>query len=242
MPIHYENREELYADPLYDLSCWHHEGIGGIMPLPGGGMRLSCLGSKQGAEGCMAFFRPTLPDQIAVEYTLTVLGHGGLVINYLAIRGLRGEDLIEDRDYLPPRTGIMANYWSEKWGLQSYHVSFSRFNDKGVHTQTSNWRRNPGCLLIGHGTDLVQELRRPYRIRVTKDAGHCQLFVDGRFAHGVIDHMPGQPDTGKFGFRLIGSGVEAEVADFHVYRIEAQNIWQPQVYREEAPPPVRQRE
>ncbi|MHB0935924.1 MAG: DUF1961 family protein [Armatimonadota bacterium] len=240
MPIHYENREELYADPLRDLAAWHHEGIGEIRPLPGGRMRLSCLGSRQGAEGCMAFFRPTLPDQVAVEYTLTVLGHGGLVINYLAIRGLQGEDLIEDRDVLPPRAGIMANYWSEQWGLQSYHVSFSRFNDRGEHTQTSNWRRNPGCLLVGHGTDLVQELRRPYRIRVTKDAGHCQLFVDGQFDHGMVDHVPGPPDTGKFGFRLIGSEVEAEVADFHVYRIGPQDIWRPQEYREEVPAPARQ--
>ena len=179
----------------------------------------------------MAFFRPTLPDQVALEYDLTVRSHGGLVINYLAMRGINGEDLIADREKLPARTGIMANYWSATWGLQSYHVSISRFDDQGRHTETSNWRRNPGLLLVGHGIDPVQEIDRRYHLRLTKDYGHCQLYADGRFAHGFIDHHAASPipDTGKFGFRLIGSDVEADIAAFRAYRIEGKpNLWQPQ--------------
>ena len=71
-------------------------------------MRLHCVGSKQGGQGCMAFFRADLPDHIAIEYDLTVRSHGGLVINYIALRGLAGEDLIEDRPTLPERTGVVA--------------------------------------------------------------------------------------------------------------------------------------
>lgn len=118
----------------------------------------------------MAFFRPTLPNQIAIEYDLTVRSHGGLVINYLAIRGRNGEDMIEDRDALPPRTGIMKDYWGFDAGLQSYHVSFSRFNDKGEHTGTANWRRNPGLCMVGHGIDPVTQLARTFHTRITKDA------------------------------------------------------------------------
>lgn len=223
MPLFYENREVLFRDNLIDLLGWHHEGIGELVPLDGGGMQLHCLASGQGGRGCMAFFRPDLPDGIAIEYDIIVHSHGGLVINYLAIRGLNGEDMIADADKLEPRPGEMKNYFALKWGLQSYHVSFSRFNDHGDHTNTSNWRRNPGCVLMGHGNDLVRELGRRFHIRLTKDEGFLQLFVDGEYAHGVIDRNTSRypiPDYGKFGFRLIGSDVKADVFDFRVYRIE----------------------
>lgn len=186
-------------------------------------MRMGCLGSRQGGPGCMAFFRPDLPDGISISYDLVVGSHGGLIINYLAIRGLNGEDLVDDREQLERRTGVMKNYYAARWGLQSYHVSFSRFDDDGRHTETSNWRRNPGCVLIGHGVDPVRELGRRYAIRLTKDFGCLQLYVDGRFAHGLIDRAEGRfpiPDWGKFGFRLIGSNVRAEVHNLRIHRID----------------------
>ena len=231
MPIDYDNGELLFEERFDSFDHWHHEGIGEIAPAPDGGMRLHCHASKQGGQGCMAFFRPTLPDQVAFEYDITIRSHGGLVINYLAIRGLKGEDLIEDADRLPPRTGIMADYFSVKRGLQSFHVSFSRFNDAGVHTATSNWRRNPGGLLVGHGVDPCQQINRRYRIRITKDAGHCQFYCDGAFAHGFIARDTSAfpiPDTGKFGFRLIGSDVMADIADFRIDRITPnEKLWKP---------------
>jgi hypothetical protein len=90
----YENVDLLHSDSFEDFSAWHHEGIGDIGRAPDGGMRLQCLGSAQGREGCMAFYRANLPDQVAFEYELTARSHGGLVINYLAIRGLNREDVI----------------------------------------------------------------------------------------------------------------------------------------------------
>ena len=229
MPVDYENLELLYSDDFDNRDNWHHEGIGELAAAPEGGMRLHCHGSRQGGRGCMAFFRPTLPDQVAYEYDITVRSHGGLVINYIAIRGLNDEDMIEDADMLRPREGIMANYYALKWGLQSYHVSFSRFGDDGEHTATSNWRRNPGLLLVGHGLDPCTEIGRKYHLRVTKDYGHCQLYVDGEFAHGFIDRDTTRfpiPDKGKFGFRLIGSDVMADVERFRVYRIpKAEEVW-----------------
>jgi hypothetical protein len=223
MPVNYDDLEVLHEDAFETFDNWHHEGIGEIAPAPDGGMRLHCHGSRQGGQGCMAFFRPNLPDQIAFEYDITIRSHGGLVINYIAIRGLNREDMIRDHGQrLAERNGIMANYYDRKWGLQSYHVSFSRFNDDGVHTSTSNWRRNPGGLLAGHGIDPCCELDRTYRIRITKDEGHCQFYVDGVFAHGFIDRdilrLP-LPSEGKFGFRTIGSDVKVDIANFKVSRI-----------------------
>jgi hypothetical protein len=222
MPLDYPDGELLFLDDLTSVDQWHHEGLGELQSLPGGGLRLHCLGSHQGGKGCMAFFRPDLPDQISVSYDVVIQSQGGLMINYLAIRGLNGEDLIRDAAKLEPRTGIMANYFDPRWGLQSYHVSVSRFDDGGQHTDTSNWRRNPGCLLVGQGEDPIRELGRGYRVRLVKDAGFLQLHVDGRFLHGVFDRDTGRyplPDWGKFGFRLIGSDVRADVFNFRVHRV-----------------------
>lgn len=208
---------------------WHHEGIGQLAPAPGGGMRLHCLGSTQGHEACMAFFKPNLPDRIAVSYDLTVRSQGGLVINYIAIRGLAGEDLVADRDKLPPRSGVMADYFSKHRGLQSFHLSMSRFNDKGQHTGTCNVRRNPGSLLVAHGMDMIKEINRTYRITLMKDAGHLQLLVDDQHILGVVERDVSQypiPDTGKFGFRLIGSDVKADIANFTVHQLQYdEKIW-----------------
>lgn len=222
MPVPYDNGALMFQDDFTDLARWHHEGIGECTALPGDGLHLHCLGSAQGGPGCMAFFRYDLPDQVAIEYNLVVHSQGGLVINYLAIRGMKGEDLIHDAARLAPRNGAMKNYFALKWGLQSYHVSISRFNDKGVHTNTSNWRRNPGSLLVGHGNDPIRVIGRRYAIRLIKDEGFLQLFVDGEFAHGVVDRDTARhpiPDWGKFGFRLIGSDVRAEVSAFRVHRV-----------------------
>lgn len=229
MPVIYPNLETLHSDDFAGFANWHHEGIGRIEAGPEGGMRLHCAGSKQGGQGCMAFFRPALPDQVAFEYDLIVRSHGGLIINYIAIRGLNGEGLIEDIDAMPPRTGIMANYYAAKWGLQSYHMSISRFSDKGEHTETSNWRRNPGSLLVGHGMDPCKEIGRRYHLRIIKDKGHLQLFVDGAFAHGFVDRDSTAypvPDHGRFGFRLIGSNVMADIFNFRVFRVATDpGVW-----------------
>lgn len=231
MAYDYENDELLFEDDFSGgFDHWYHEGVGAIEEAPGGGMRLHCFGSRQGGPGCMAFFRPDLPDRIAIEYDLTVRSHGGLIINYIAIRGLNGEDLIEDKGTLPPREAIMANYFAKKWGLQSYHVSVSRFGDDGRHSGTCNWRRNPGMILMCHGPDLVTDLDTTYRIRVLKDRGHLQLYVSGRHAPGFVDRDESRgpiPDTGKFGFRLIGSDVKADIGNFKVYRVkEYPHIWE----------------
>lgn len=231
MPIEYENLETLHHDDFTNgFDHWFHEGIGQIALSPTGGMRLHCHGSKQGKEGCQAFFRPTLPDQIAVEYGLAIRSQGGLLINFLAMRGINGEDAIDQRDQLEPRTGRFANYINAQWGLQSYHVSVSRYQDEAHHTGTSNWRRNPGLLLVGHGTDAITEIDKHYRIRIVKDGGSCQLFVDGIFAHAFIDRNTADypiPDIGKFGFRLIGSDVLADIDDFTVYRVAPNTSLQP---------------
>ena len=229
MPTDYTNQELLHSDDFENFDGWHHEGAGKIENAPGGGMRLHCFDSRQGAEGCMAFFRPDLPDHVAVEYDIAIRSHGGLVINYIALRGLNGEDMIDDIERLPKRTGVMSDYYLASQGLQSYHISFSRFNDAGVHTATSNLRRNPGMKLVSEGIDPCTEIDRFYRIRLCKSRGHVQFHVDSVFSHACLDGDTSEypiPEHGKFGFRLIGSDVMADIMQFRVYAIQPdESLW-----------------
>ena len=102
---------------------------------------------------------------------------------------------------------------------------------QGEHTDTSNIRRNPGGLLIGQGIDPCMEINRSCHIRICKTRGHFQFHVDGVFASGFFDRDQSQypiPDYGKFGLRLIGSDVMADISKFRVHAIEPQEkIWEP---------------
>ena len=209
--------QELYRATFENLDDWYHEGAGELKLEAPGTMRLDILGSKQGGAGSMAFCRQDFPDQIALEYDLKVLSPNGLVITFVAMQGLHGEDLITGG--LPARTGIFADYVGKDAALQSYHVSVSRYNDKGEHTGVSNWRRNPGLHLMAQGPDLCREIERWYKVRIVKDGPHLQLQVNGQLAHEFTDPNELEtplPTAGKIGFRAIGSDVRALVRNLRV--------------------------
>jgi len=234
MTILYENTGLLHQSN--SPADWIHEGIGEIVSTPGqpGALDFACLGSIQGAEACMGFFKTPLPDQVEISYELTVHSQRGLVINYFALWGINGEDPFAPGCTLPPRTGIMANYWAKEFGLRSYHISVSRYNDKGIHTGTANIRRNPGGLLVGHGVDPVRTTNTPFRIRITKDLGAIQYHVNDVLAFACVDHATNLgpiPDQGYFGFRLIGSDVRITVKDFAVHAIKPASLWSPWVMK-----------
>jgi hypothetical protein len=209
--------ETLFEEAFTNLDGWYHEGSGKILIESPGTMRLSLTGSRQGGVGCHAFCRRDFPDNIAVEFDLKVLTSNGLIITFVAMAGLNGEDMITGG--LRPRTGLFKDYVGQDAAVRSYHVSVSRYNDKGRHTGTSNWRRNPGLNLMAQGTDLCREIGRWYHVRIVNNGRHCQLQVDGRLAHEFVD--PGTlptplPTGGKIGFRAIGSDVHALVRNFRV--------------------------
>jgi len=209
----------LFSDPFEDLDNWHREG-GGRATLPEKGvMRLDCTGGRQGGVGCMMFCRKDFPDGIAVEYDLLVRESNGLVITFLAMRGLNGEDIVTD---LPAREGMFKDYVGDDALLRSYHISISRYNDKGEHTGVSNWRRNPGLHLMGQGDDLCKEIGKKYAIRIEKDGPRCAIFVDGRPGPSFADQgdLPDEiPTEGKTGFRAIGSKVIADGSNYKVVKL-----------------------
>ena len=212
--------ELLFTDDFSSsLDEWHHEGGGNVAAIrtdDGPAMLLDCTGSQQGGVGTHAFCTRDFPDGIAVEYDLFVEKSNGLVITFVAMQGLNSEDMLTE---LPAREGLFKDYTGEDAPMRSYHVSVSRYDDKGVHTGVSNWRRNPGLHLAGQGPDLCEEIGRKYAIRIVKDGKHLQLGVNGQLAHEFTDpdELPDSiPGAGKIGFRAIGSEVIARVSTFRV--------------------------
>jgi hypothetical protein len=120
---------------------------------------------------------------------------------------------------VPPRTGVFDDYVGEHASTRSYHVSVCRYDDKGVHTGVSNWRRNPGLHLMVSGEDLCRQTNTPYRVRITKQGPTCAVFVNGQPGADFTDPqtLPGPiPTTGKIGFRAIGSRAVFQISKLKV--------------------------
>ena len=210
----------IYEDTFGNLDNWHHEGRGMLSQPEPNLMQLECVDSKQGSVGCMAFCRKDFPDNICIEYDLKVLTTNGLVITFIAAQGRHGEDMITG---LPIREGIFADYvYNPK--LRCYHVSVSRYNDEGVHTGVSNWRRNPGLFLMAQQPDLCKQPNIWYHIAIIKQGRLLQMEVDGKLAGGFfdLDEIPEPvPKGGKIGFRAIGAKVLAQIKNFKVTAIDS---------------------
>src|SRR5688572_4562533 len=127
----------LLDERFHNFDRWHLEGLTRGVSLRDRALRLACEGSRQGAEGVMAFCRQDFPDNIAIEYDLLVENHNGLLITFVAMAGVNGEDAITG---VPARRGVFDDYVGEKASTRSYHVSICRYDDAGKHTGVSNWR------------------------------------------------------------------------------------------------------
>ena len=210
----------LYGDDFQTVDNWYTEGLDTVYPDGNGAMRIECIGSKQGGIGCHAFCKLDFPDNIIIEYNLLVSESNGLVITFIGMRGLGGEDLIDD---LPRREGYFRDYVGEDAKVRSYHVSVSRYDDDGVHTGVCNWRRNPGIHLVGQGEDLCKKIGVKYAIRIEKRGPSCSLLVNGNAGPAFTDpdELPDEiPGPGKVGFRAIGSRVIAEVSQFRIFQAD----------------------
>jgi len=218
----YREREQgatglLLEESFANLNNWHLEGLtaGATIPVPGT-LRLACDGSQQGGVGVMAFCKSDFPDNIRIEYDLLVENHNGLLITFVAMQGLHGEDAITG---VPARTGVFDDYVGANASTRSYHVSVCRYDDAGKHTGVSNWRRNPGLHLMTSGKDLCTETGRTYHVAITKQGPHCKVEVDGQAGAEFVDPqaLPGPiPTAGKIGFRAIGSKAIFQISGLRV--------------------------
>jgi hypothetical protein len=142
------------------------------------------------------------------------------MLTFLGMRGLKGEDAIMG---VPEREGLFKDYTDIDAPIRSYHVSLSRYNDEGVHTRVSNWRRNPGLVLVGQGPDPCEEAGRTYHVVLVKHGSLGQLQVDGKVVSGFVDSDTSAdqiPTSGKFGFRAIGAHAAFRISNLKVTALE----------------------
>jgi hypothetical protein len=211
----------LLVENFENLNRWHLEGHTHGVSLPGEGwLRLDCTGSAQGGVGVHAFLKEDLPDNICLEFDLFTEEKNGLLITFLGLKGVNGEDALTG---VPPRAGKFIEYTGEAATTRSYHLSLSRYDDQAVHTGVSNWRRNPGLNLVGQGPDPCAEIGKIYHVALIKQGRRCQLQVDGKVISGFIDHEapePAVPRDGKIGFRAIGARAVVRIANLQVTALE----------------------
>jgi len=218
-----EPNHVVFREPFNNFDQWHLEGQteGITIPTPGE-LRLACR-SKMGQVGAMAFCRRDFPDHIAIEYDLIVEQHNGLLITFVAMQGVNGEDAITG---VPPRQGVFDDYVGEHASTRSYHVSVCRYEDDGTHTGVSNWRRNPGLHLMTSGKDLCTETGRTYHVRITKDGPRCAIDVNGNRGAVFVDPqtLTGPiPTAGKIGFRAAGANAVFRISNFRVTELPRSN-------------------
>jgi len=213
--------KNIFKENFEHLNNWHLEGFVNCVSLVKPGiMRLDCSGSKQGGLGCMAFCKHDFSDSICIEFDFFMEEKNGLVIVFCGMMGLNGEDAINE---VPERKGMFEEYTGVDAVIRSYHVSISRYDDNGVHTGVSNWRRNPGLHLMAQGEDHCKEIRKRYHIAIIKAGPTCQLQVDGKVASGFIDPQTMSdkiPTSGRVGFRAIGKNAIVRISNFKVTELE----------------------
>lgn len=211
----------IFEDNFENLDNWHFEGlVDGVTNPEPGIMRLDCSGSKQGGAGCMSFCKRDFPDNIKLEYDLFIEEKNGLLITFIGMKGIHGEDAITG---VPKRTGVFADYISENASTRSYHVSLSRYEDNAEHTGVSNWRRNPGIHMMAQGKDPCKQIRKWYHIAIIKKGPTCELYVDGKPASSFTDPQTLEdeiPTSGKIGFRAIGFRAISRISNFKVSSLE----------------------
>jgi hypothetical protein len=124
---------------------------------------------------------------------------------------------------VPPRKGKFIDYTGKNATTRSYHLSLSRYNDKGEHTGVSNWRRNPGLALVGQGPDPCEKTGEIYHVAIIKRGALCQLQVNGDVVSGFIDDQIDEeeiPRDGKIGFRAIGALAVVRIANLKVTALD----------------------
>lgn len=210
----------LFIENFENLDHWHLEGhTVGASLRDDGWLRLDCTGSEQGGVGVHAFLKQDLPDNICLEYDLFTEEKNGLMLTFLGMKGVNGEDAISG---VPPRQGKFIEYTGKQASTRSYHLSLSRYNDQGIHTGVSNWRRNPGLNLVGQGPDPCAETGKIYHVAIIKQGRRCQLQVDGKVISGFVDQAAANvvPRDGKIGFRAIGARAVVRIANLRVTALE----------------------
>lgn len=188
----------LFHHDCSSMHNWSIEGSKGHAEIVGGKLRVTSTDHKRGVH---AWFRPDLPDNVRIEYDMTVHDRHGFALVFFCAHGAGGEDILED---LPPRDGVFDEYVRND-RLRCYHLSVHR---RGVTewVDGANLNKNPGkTLLQRHAIDPCppSDEDRTWHMTIIKMGARIQLLVDERPVLFYLDDADEAYGGGKFGFRQI---------------------------------------
>ena len=186
----------LFEDVCDSLVKWYAEGEGTV-DIVDGRMRIVSLAHRLGVH---AWFKPELPDNVIIEYDMTVHGEKGFHLFFFSAHGPAGRSILK----LPPRSGAFNEYVRNP-EFFGYHGSVHR---RGVTEWAggANLNKNPGKTLIQRNANdpcppAVGD--QPYRVRIVKTGRRIRYIVNDEIALDCIDDDPEFYGAGRFGFRQI---------------------------------------
>ncbi len=147
----------------------------------------------------------------------------GLVIVFMAARGVNGEDIFDPS--LPPRNGTFTQY--TEGSIKSYHISYYANAAHNPDRGHANLRKNNTFSLLQQGSEgIPTESMDSHQISLVKEGPRVRLYVDER---KVIDYTDTTPivdgvDTGtalgagKIGFRQM-KWTHFRYRNFRVYSL-----------------------
>ena len=188
----------LFEDTCETMESWFVEGEGRA-DVVDGALRVV---STSNELGCHAWFRPDLPDNVIIEYDMTVHGPEGFALVFFCARGAQGEDIIAG---LRPRTGSFGEYVANKQ-LLCYHLSVHRMGPQERYVEGANLNRNPPKTLIQrNAVDPCPPAKgdQSYHLRLIKMGRSIRFYVNRELVFYCFDESPQPYGGGKFGFRQI---------------------------------------
>ncbi|MFT6210530.1 MAG: hypothetical protein ACJATE_001151 [Bacteroidia bacterium] len=120
----------------------------------------------------------------------------GLCIVFFAAKGSEEEDVMSD--YLKSRNGIFKQY--TKGDINNYHISYYANTPTQKDRPHAHLRKNKGFDKVQTGEPgIAYDSKETHRVKLIKDNGHIQMFVDGR---SIIDWTDNGSEYGP----ILGAG------------------------------------
>jgi len=185
-----ERGKLVLQDDCDKLDSWFIEAKeNGSAEIVDGALRVTSTSDRKGVH---AWFRNDLPDNVRVEYDMTLHGPKGFALMFFCAKGTKGQDIITG---LPARDGTFSQYVRND-DLRCYHLSVHRMGTTSW-VDGANLNKNPGKSLIQRNAIdpcPPADGDQTYHMTLIKMVGRIQLLVDDKPVLLYIDDG-GQPDT-----------------------------------------------
>jgi len=186
----------LFKDDCETMDNWFIEGSEGKGEIVNGALHIISTSYQKGVH---AWFKPDIPDNVIIEYDMTVHGPKGFTLVFFCAKGANEEDIITG---MPVRDGIFREYVNNSYML-CYHFSVHRMGREWV--EGANLNKNPPKTLIQrNAVDPCppSEGDQKYHITLIKMGSSIRVLVDNKLILFYIDEYSPY-NGGKFGFRQI---------------------------------------